>query len=124
MESEYTKRIKERIGENVDGRTDYFDLDHKQTINMIKEKLAAGNFSCTFWTFEWGEKQLAQVDEELTKEGIVHCWDEVMDAFVCFNSVEDMKNFYIKLRIETPVEKLREIAEKGYNTPVIKFFKN
>ena len=123
MESAYTQRVKKRIGENVEGRTDYFGLNHKQTINMIKEKLAAGNHSCNFWTFEWDDKEIGLVDRMLTKEGIVHCWDEVMDSFICFKSVEDMKGFYMKLRVETPVEKLKEIAEKGYNTPLIKFFK-
>lgn len=123
MESAYTQRVKKRIGENVEGRIDYFGLNNEQTINMIKEKLAAGNFSCNFWTFEWDDKEIGLVDRMLTKEGIVHCWDEVMDSFICFKSVEDMKGFYMKLRVETPVEKLKEIAEKGYNTPLIKFFK-
>jgi hypothetical protein len=123
MENTYTDRIKERIGESVDGREDYFDLTHEESINLIKEKLK-NNFSVNLWTFEWPNEQIAEVDKQLYKENIIHCWDEVFDSFVCFNTEEDMVGFYWKLRKEATDEQLKDLKEHNYNTPVIKWFKD
>lgn len=71
MEKTYTDRIKERIGESVDGREDYFDLTHEESINLIKEKLK-NNFSVNLWTFEWPNEQIAEVDKQL--QGSCICW--------------------------------------------------
>jgi hypothetical protein len=120
-DSPYTKRLKEHIGPVQEGRTDYFNLTHKQSIEMIKEGLKT-NFSCNLWTVEWPEFQLKMVDNELTKEGIVHCYDEVFDAFICFRNESDMKGFYDKLRKDASEDDLQYMREHNVNTPVIKWY--
>jgi hypothetical protein len=50
------------------------------------------------WTYEHPIEQIKEEDLLLTKEGIVHCYDEVLDAFLCFNTREDMIGFYEKLK--------------------------
>ena len=117
----YTDRLKEYIGPATEGRTDYFHLTHKQSIEMIKEQLK-DHFNCNLWTFEWSEDEMKFVDGELTKEGIVHCYDEIMDAFICFRTESEMKGFYDNLRKDAPEERLQWLREHNVNTPVIKFY--
>ena len=121
VESTYTDRLKEHIGPAPEGRTDYFHLTHKQSIEMIKEKLNT-NFSCNLWTLEWSDSELRFVDEELTNEGIVHCFDEVLDAFMCFRNETDMKKFYDKLRADASEERLQYLRRQNFNTPIIKWY--
>lgn len=121
VESTYTERLKEHIGPATEGRTDYFHLTHTQSIEMIKEKLQT-NFSCNLWTLEWPDSELEFVDNELTKEGIVHCFDEVLDSFMCFRTDEDMKNFYDRLRKDASEERLEFLRKHNYNTPIIKWY--
>ena len=121
VENTYTDRVKEFIGPAEEGRTDYFHLTHKQSIDIIKEQLK-DNFSCNLWTLEFSDSELKFIDDELTKEGIVHCFDEVMDSFVCFKTEEDMRSFYDKLRKDSTEERLQFLRKFNYNTPVIKFY--
>ena len=117
----YTEQLKEFIGPPQDGRKDFFDLTHEESIAHIKSSLKNA-FSVNLWTYKWPTEQIAEVDKELFDEGIVHCWDEVFDSFVCFNSYEDMLKFYIDLRKQATEEQLQDLREKGYNTPVTRWF--
>ena len=109
------------IGPAKDGRTDFFNLSHMDAIELIKEQLTT-NFCCNLWTLGWSEEELGTVDDELTSAGIVHCYDEVIDSFVCFNSELDMMEFYDKIRQDASEEKLNFLRRHNYNTPVIKFY--
>lgn len=84
---------------------------------MIKDKLKT-NHSCSLWTFEWPDKEIGITDKELTDAGIVHCFDEVMDALVCFQSEQAMKDFYINLKNEMTSEDLEFIKHHNFNTPL------
>lgn len=116
--SSYTDRLKEYIGKS-DGREDHFNLKKDEIIPLIKDKLKT-NYSCNLWTFEWSNNEIDIADRELTEAGIVHCFDEVMDALVCFQSEEAMEDFYVKLRNEIPPECLENIRRNYYNTPLTK----
>lgn len=110
--------------ESSDNKEVSVNLSPELTVKIIKQRLAAGNFSCNLWTFNWNDEKIGNVDELLTQEGVVHCWDELMDAFICFGSERDMRDFYTRLRVETSIEKLMEITKSGCNTPLINFFKD
>ena len=117
IESTCTDRLKEHIGPTPEGRTDYFN----QSIEMIKEQLKT-KFSCNIWALGWSESELRFVDEELTKESIVHCFDEVLDSFMCFRNETDMKNFYDKIRTDASEERLQYLRRHNFNTPIIKWY--
>ena len=117
----YTKRLKEYIGPTEEGRSDFFDLTPEESIKMIKEKLKE-NFSCNLWTYEWSNEEINIADKELTEAGIIHVYDELMNCINCFKSEEDMKTFYLKLRVEATEEQLNFLKENKYNTPVINWY--
>ena len=119
--STYTEKLKKHIGEPQNGRSDYFNLTHEQTIEMIKENLK-DNFSSTLWTLDMGEEQLKYIDESLTKNGIIHCFDEAMDGFICFKNESDMKKFYDDLRKSMSEEDLNKLKKINCNTPLIKWY--
>ena len=117
----YTEKLKEYIGEPLDDRKDYFNLTEDESIEHIKKNLKTA-FSCNLWTYKWTNAEIGHADERLTKEGIIHVWDEVLDSFVCFNSEKDMKQFYTSLRKTIPEEDLENIKRHNYNTPILHLF--
>lgn len=121
MSTNYTEKLKEFIGPAEDGRRDVFDLTPEESIKQIKEGLETA-FSVNLWTYEWPNELIAEVDQQLYDEGIVHCWDEVFDSFVCFRTREEMVNFYYKLRVDATEKQLQDLRDHKYNTPVIKWF--
>lgn len=124
MKNTDNQEIKKTLTELFTGTDVHINLSPETSVKIIKQRLAAGNFSCNLWTIGWTDEKIENADELLTKENVIHCWDELMDSFICFNSERDMKDFYTRLRIETPINKLKEIAESGCNTPLINFFKD
>ena len=97
MEKTYEERLEEHLGPATEGEHRIFGLGETELIATIKENLK-NSFSCTLWTFEHPAEQIREEDELLTREGIVHCYDEVIDAFLCFNSVKDMNKFYLRIQ--------------------------
>lgn len=124
MKNTDNQEIKKTLIESFTGTDTHINLSPETSVKIIKQRLAAGNFSCNLWTLNWDDEKIGNMDKLLEKEGIVHCWDEVIDAFLCFNSERDMKDFYTRLRVETPIENLREIAQGKYNSPLINYFKD
>ena len=97
MKETYTQRLQRHLGPREEGEMRIFGLGSKDLISAIKTNLK-NSFCCTLWTYEHPIEQIKEEDILLTKEGIVHCYDEVLDAFLCFNSKEDMIGFYEKLK--------------------------
>ena len=121
MNENYTEELKEFIGPAEEGREDYFNLTPEETLEKIKSGLEKA-FSVNLWTYKWPEEQINETDKQLWKEGITHCFDEVLDAIVCFKSVEDMVGFYHNIRKDMSDEDMQNLKDAGYNTPVLKWF--
>lgn len=96
--------MNEVLGEPVDGERREIVEGPEEAVRTIKESLKE-NFSCTVWTHGWTENEKIHESRFLTENGIVHCWDKNMDAFLCFRSTEDLVGFYERLK--------KDLAEKG-----------
>ena len=119
----YTDRLKEHIGPDSDGRIDYFNLTTDQTIELIKNYLKTC-FSCNVWTLEYSKEEIKKLDNELTRNSIVHCYDDIMHSLVCFNSVKEMKDFYDDIRKSLSSEDLNFMIKNNIDSPVVKWYNN
>lgn len=88
----YEDEINERLGPVQEGEKRVFGVTDEDLIQIIKDALV-DNFSVTIWTYLYPDEQIAETDVWLSAEGIVHYYDEVMEAFNCFRSQEDMDHF-------------------------------
>lgn len=94
----YKERLEEYLGPVSEGETrvyvpssdDILTLD--DVLASIREALKT-NFSVTLWTYERSNKEIVELHEVLSEHGIIHYWDEIMDAFNCFKSSDDMDMF-------------------------------
>lgn len=101
---ETVEEMNEVLGEPIDGERREVVSGADKLLETIKESLKT-NFSCTIWTHGWSEDETIKESRFLTENGIVHCWDKNMNAFLCFRSTEDLVGFYEKLKVD--------LAEKG-----------
>lgn len=91
--STYKERLDAYIGhEPYEGEKRYYGIPNDVLAKFIKKNLE-GNFSVNLWTFELTEEQIAADEKMLTEAGIVHYYDDVIQAFICFNNETDMKDF-------------------------------
>ena len=101
---ETVEEMNEVLGEPIEGERREMVSGADEAIRTIKESLKT-NFSVTVWTRGWTEDEIINESRFLTENGIVHCWDEHIDAILCFRSTEDLVGFYERLK--------KDLAEKG-----------
>ena len=76
---------KKKTVESVEG------LD--ELIKHIKLGLKT-NFCCNVGTKDLPEEEIKRMEEAFTRENIIHRHDKLVNAFLCFNTQEDMDGFY------------------------------
>lgn len=100
---ETLEEMNEVLGEPVEGEKRIIIEDPVEVIKYIKEQLKT-SFEVTIWTEGWTAEQIAVECKTLTECGIVNCWDETINAFLCFRNKEDMNSFYERLQKELDIE--------------------
>ncbi|MBR4589766.1 MAG: hypothetical protein IKO36_03795 [Bacteroidaceae bacterium] len=96
------EKIGELYGEPVDGEIREVYSGNGEGFIAYLRKVLENNFSVTIYTGGWSVEEKLEEAKMLAREGFSYCWDEVMDAFVCFRSEDDLKNFYLDLKEKMP----------------------
>jgi len=95
----YKERLDEYLGPPQEGEKRVYDVKRESICQTIKDALKT-NFEVTLWTYECHQDQIKEDDYLLTKEGIVHYHDKVMNGFLCFRTESDMIAFQKRIKEE------------------------
>lgn len=96
------EQMDEVLGAPADGESRMILRGREEDLKKKICELLETNFSVTIWTKGWTEEEIIAESRMLEEWRIVWCWDEMMEAFLCFRSEEDMMGFYQKLAEEYP----------------------